>query len=172
MASHSIQNGLKGGVEPEIILNNFSSNLRAKRASFVTLRIDGNLRGCIGTLTPKQPLARDVIKNAFAAAFRDTRFQPLNQTEFSKLNYHISVLNPSKKLLLSDENELLEKIVPFQDGIIIKEKTCQATFLPSVWKSVSDPQQFIEQLKLKAGLDKNYWSKDLEFYRYTVEEFP
>lgn len=169
IAKYSIRYGLSNGRAPEIILTNLSAALREKRASFVTLKINSMLRGCIGSLTAIQPLALDVANNAFMAAFEDNRFPPLAQKEFPDLNIHISILNPAERLKFTNEKELIEQIRPGIDGIILKDKTKRATFLPSVWEGLPDPNEFIEKLKIKAGLTATHFSETMEVYRYTAE---
>ena len=169
IAKYSIRYGLSNGRAPEIILTNLSAPLREKRASFVTLKIKSMLRGCIGSLTAIQPLALDVANNAFSAAFEDNRFPPLTQKEFPDLKIHISILNPAERLKFADEKELIEQIRPGIDGIILKDKTKRATFLPSVWEGLPDPNEFIEKLKIKAGLTATHFSETMEVYRYTAE---
>ena len=140
-------------------------------ASFVTLHINEQLRGCIGSLEARQPLIEDVAENAYAAAFRDPRFPPLAQEEYDHLDVHISVLTKPVTITVAHEEELLRTLRPNIDGLIIREGAHRATFLPTVWRSLPKPEDFLRQLKLKAGLPENYWSKTLLLQVYNVEEF-
>ena len=141
------------------------------RASFVTLKLDGALRGCIGVLEAVRPLGLDVAHNARAAAFRDPRFPPLGRAEFEPLHIEISVLSPPEPFPAADRAELLARLRPGIDGLILAEGTRRATFLPAVWESLPRPEDFLSQLFLKAGLPSGHWSDRLCFARYTTESF-
>lgn len=171
VARSSIQHGLRHGcalvVEPET----YADTLRPPRATFVTLEISGQLRGCIGALAASQPLVQDVAAHAYAAAFEDPRFPALREDEFPKLDLHISVLSPPEPLYFSSEEELLAQLRPGVDGLIIHFQTYRATFLPAVWEHLPDPHVFLSQLKLKAGLPLDFWSPELRAEHYTAEYF-
>lgn len=145
--------------------------LMEERATFVTLEIDGHLRGCIGMLEACRPLAEDVAHNARAAAFHDPRFPALTSREFERLDIHISVLSPPEKMSFTSEADLLSQIRPQVDGLILQEGRCRGTFLPSVWEELSEKKIFLAHLKLKAGLPETYWSDSLKIFRYTTEYF-
>jgi len=170
IARASISNGLRQGQPLPIRLEDYPPVLQAPRASFVTLQINDQLRGCIGSLEAVRPLVEDVAENAFAAAFRDPRFPPVSDREFDQLDYHISILSPSKPLEFESENDLLKKLRPGIDGLILEERGQRGTFLPSVWESLPSPRQFLAQLKVKAGLPADYWSDSIKVERYTVED--
>ncbi len=138
-------------------------------ACFVTLKKDGELRGCIGSLAPLNPLWKDVCKNAVSAAFYDPRFLSLTKKELPKIKVEVSVLSENKKLNYKDEKDLLKKINN-RMGIILEKNNRTATFLPQVWEEVHDKIKFLEYLSLKAGLEKDAW-KTAEIYYYTVEKF-
>jgi AmmeMemoRadiSam system protein A len=148
------------------------SELNEKRATFVTLTIGGQLRGCIGMLEACRPLAEDVAANASAAAFEDPRFPPLTKNEFEKLEIHISVLSPPKEMSFSSEEDVLNQIRPGVDGLILQEGFHRGTFLPSVWEELPEKEMFWAHLKLKAGFSVSYWSDTLRVFRYTTEYFP
>ena len=148
------------------------AELREKRATFVTLTMDGALRGCIGMLEACRPLAEDVAANACAAAFEDPRFEPLSIEEFETVEIHISVLSPPEEIFFSSEAGLLEQIRPGVDGLILQEGGRRGTFLPSVWEELPDRELFWDHLKMKAGLPARYWSETLRVFRYTAEYFP
>ena len=172
VAKQSILHGLQHDQPMPIQLANYPSELQQQRASFVTLNIDGQLRGCIGTLEAHRPLVLDVTHNAFAAAFTDPRFLPLSQPEYEQLEIHISILNPAEEMSFTSEQDLIKQLRPGIDGLIMQEGQQRGTFLPSVWQQLPQPEQFIQHLKLKAGLPNNYWSADLQIWRYTTTSFP
>jgi AmmeMemoRadiSam system protein A len=171
IARASILHGLEQGraLIPED--EDLSPELQAKRASFVTLNRFDILRGCIGHLEAIMPLAKDVAENAYAAAFRDPRFPPLSRDEFSQLEIHISILSPASALAVKSEADLLAKLRPGVDGLILEDGIARGTFLPSVWESLPQPQDFLQHLKRKAGLAEDYWSDTLKIYRYETESF-
>ena len=134
-------------------------------------RAGQQLRGCIGTLEACRPLAEDVSRNAWAAAFRDPRFPPLQESELAGLDIHISVLSEAEPVTFGSEQDLLGRIRPGVDGLILEERSARGTFLPSVWESLPEPEQFLAHLKLKAGLPADYWSASVRMWRYTTQSF-
>ena len=168
-AKRAITFGLTENLALPIDANEFEPALQQHRASFVTLHLDENLRGCIGTLEAYQPLIIDVAQNAFNAAFRDPRFSAVTQKEFSQLHYHISILTPPSALVVTSEADLINQLRPNIDGIIIQEGMKRGTFLPSVWEQLPDKKSFLTQLKLKAGFSPSYWSDNITVERYEVE---
>lgn len=172
MAANSIKHGLETGNSLPVSIEDYPEALREKRATFVTLHINNNLRGCIGMLEAVRPLLEDVVENAFAAAFRDPRFAPVSESEFKLLDIHISILSPPTPMQFTSEQDLLSQIRPGIDGLIIEEGLHKGTFLPSVWESLPDPSEFLAHLKQKAGMSPHHWSDALKLYRYTTESFP
>ncbi len=148
-----------------------ASFLDAPGATFVTLKIERELRGCIGSLAPHRPLGEDVRANAQAAAFDDPRFPPLAIGEFASLEVEVSVLSPSTSILVRSEAELHAQLRPGVDGVTLQWGHRRGTFLPQVWESLPTPREFIAHLKRKAGLPLDFWSSDLAISRYTVEKF-
>jgi AmmeMemoRadiSam system protein A len=143
-----------------------------KRACFVTLTKKGQLRGCVGHLEPVLPLYRDVIENAVAAAFFDTRFWPLTKEELKDLEIEISILTLPKRLDYKTPNELLSKLDKTKPGVIIQKGVHRATFLPQVWEELKSPENFLSHLCLKAGLTADNWKREpLEVFVYDVESF-
>lgn len=171
IARASIQYGLKHQRPLPVDPDDYPAHLRTNNATFVTLKINNDLRGCIGTLQAHQPLVSDVAEHAYAAAFRDPRFDPLSEDEFSKLDYHISILSDPEPVEFKSEADLLTKIRPGIDGLILEDGFHKGTFLPSVWESLPTAEMFLNHLKQKAGLSANYWSDAIKIQRYTVEEF-
>lgn len=171
LARQSIGYGLQHKAVMPVELKNYTDALHQHGASFVTLKINNSLRGCVGSLQAYQPLVVDIVQHAYAAAFQDTRFSPVTETEYPELHYHISVLEKPLTLPVNNEVELLDTLVPGIDGVILEDGPHKATFLPSVWESLETPVQFIQQLKLKAGLPANHWSSNMVVKTYKVEEF-
>ncbi|MEA3497599.1 MAG: AmmeMemoRadiSam system protein A [Campylobacterota bacterium] len=139
-------------------------------ATFVTLTIDGNLRGCIGSLVPRQSLYDDIISNAKSAAFNDPRFIPLSKDEFENTKIEISILTPAVKVNYTDFKDLESKIVPNKDGVILKLGNHQATFLPQVWEQLPSFDLFMLHLYNKAGLEMTEQNLTPEIYTYRVKK--
>ena len=170
VARNSIRHGLQHGGPLEVDYQEYPPSLQAQRASFVTLHRDGRLRGCIGHLTAIQPLVVDVAGNAYAAAFQDPRFPPVQMAELEDIDLEISVLSVPEPLPYADREDLLARIRPGVDGLILTGPAGHSgTFLPSVWESLPQPQEFLSNLVLKAGLPLGYWSDDIRMQRYTTE---
>ncbi|MGJ0485799.1 MAG: AmmeMemoRadiSam system protein A [Methylomicrobium sp.] len=169
LAKNSIRHGLHTGKPLKIDPADFPQELLEPRATFVTLHLNHELRGCIGMLKAVRPLAEDIAENAFAAAFRDHRFSPLTAEEFELLEIHLSILTPPEPIPFSSEEDLLAQLRYGIDGVIIEEGGRRGTFLPSVWEALPNPKQFLKHLKQKAGLPADYWSDTLRFYRYRTE---
>lgn len=168
VAAAAIDNGLHSGHEMPLAAAAYASDLWRPRASFVTLTIEGRLRGCIGSLEAFRPLVEDVAGNAYAAAFSDGRFDPLTAAEQSRLQLSVSVLDEPEELRFDDEPELLAQLRVGRDGLIIRSGRRRAVFLPQVWELVAEPEAFLHHLKAKAGLDA-HGPADLEAWRFTVE---
>ncbi|HSN44676.1 MAG TPA: AmmeMemoRadiSam system protein A [Propionibacteriaceae bacterium] len=137
-------------------------------AVFVTLSQGGRLRGCIGSLEAHRSLASDVAHNARAAAFSDPRFPPLTADELPRTRIEVSVLSAPEPLPASTETELLARLRPGVDGLILSWGGHRGTFLPQVWEQLPEPRDFWTHLKRKAGLPLSFWSPDALIQRYTV----
>ena len=172
IAKQSIHYGLKNNKPLTINVSDFSENLQQPRATFVTLNINQQLRGCIGTLNTYQALVKDVAEHAFSAAFKDQRFSPLSQHEESLLDIHISILTPATEILFSSESDLLKKIRPNIDGLILESGHNKGTFLPSVWESLPKANDFLQHLKMKSGLPSDFWNDDIKVSRYETISIP
>jgi AmmeMemoRadiSam system protein A len=144
--------------------------MQAHLATFVTLTIDGELRGCIGHLMAVQDLYKDVIDNAVSAAFRDPRFGPLRKEELPKIKIEVSVLSPPRKLAYRNTDELLGKL-NHRLGVILSSGIRSATFLPQVWEDLPDKKEFLAHLCLKAGLPPDEWKNRPGIEVYGVEAF-
>ncbi len=132
--------------------------------------MDGALHGCIGTLYAVRAMVLDVVKNAYAAAFRDQRGRPLAASDLKAIQIHISLLSMPEPIRFDSEEDLLRQLRPGL-GVIIEEGDRVGTLLPSVWNSLPDPRFFLQQVKLKAGLAGDYWSSTLKARSYTAEVF-
>ena len=137
-------------------------------ACFVTLKKNNNLRGCIGSIIAHQPLINDIVQHSEDAAFHDPRFNPVEENEIDSLTIDISILSEPVQMSFKDEQDLLGQIVPFRDGIIIKDRFHQAVYLPSVWEELPDKVMFLNSLKMKAGLPPKHFSKTFEAYRFST----
>jgi len=169
VARQSIQHGLENGGPLSVDLDEYPPELTVVRATFVTLEKAGALRGCIGSLTAVRPLVEDVAQNAYSAAFKDPRFPPVDQLELEALEVHLSILSPPEPMQFASEADLIARLRPGIDGLIIEDRGRRATFLPSVWQSLPQPELFLRHLKQKAGMRPDYWSERFKAYRYTTE---
>ncbi len=140
-------------------------------ASFVTLKIDGELRGCIGSLEAHRPLAEDVRCNALAAAFRDPRFPSLEAGELPRVRLEVSVLSDLEPVPEVDEADLISRLRPGIDGLVLEHEGHRGTFLPAVWRQLPRPELFLRHLKRKAGLEADFWAPDVRISRYTVQSW-
>lgn len=151
---------------------NIYPGLSEKRGAFVTLHKKGALRGCIGTIEPVKPLVDCIEENAWNAAFGDPRFVPLSNDELSDIDIEISVLSLPEKLSFKDDDDLKRQLLPSVHGVILSKGRRRATFLPQVWEQLPDKDLFLQQLCLKAGLERDCWRKPgVEVRVYQVEFF-
>ncbi len=171
IARQSISSGLSCGHELKVDKIQCTGVLGETLASFVTLTRNGTLRGCIGSLRATRPLAADVAHAAFEAAFHDPRFAPLPELELATTTIEISVLSVPERLNISSEQELLENLVPYQDGLVLEDNGHNATFLPKVWEQLPEAKLFLAHLKRKAGLSEDHWSDTIRAYRYRTTSF-
>lgn len=172
LARQALEAGVTGDPLQEIDLSDLPAPLQEIGASFVTLTIEGNLRGCIGTLSAQKPLAEDVREHAVAAALSDYRFPPVTESELADITIEISRLTAPQPVQYDKQEELLAAIRPHLDGVIIRSGIRRATFLPQVWEKIPEPADFLGSLCLKMGVDYNYWRvNELEVLVYQVEEF-
>ncbi len=143
-----------------------------KGGTFVTLTTEGNLRGCIGHILPQEPVVEGIRTNAVNAAFGDPRFPPLSKNEWKKVKLEISVLTVPEAIAYSNAEDLLNKLRPEIDGVIIRKGYFQAVFLPQVWKQLPGKEAFLSHLCMKAGLDPDEWKRgDLEVSVFQVQAF-
>lgn len=159
------------GDDPHLLIALAEPAFAANRSCFVTLLRERALRGCIGSLEPRRPLAEDVVANAHGAAFRDPRFAPVTAAELPRITVQLSVLSPQQIFAVASEAELLAQLEPCIDGLTLEDGDRRATFLPKVWEQLPDPAAFLHHLKAKAGLPPDHWSRTLRFWRYRAENF-
>ena len=172
LARETIVRHLREEESPPVDLDALPESLTRDGASFVTLNKGGALRGCIGSLEASRPLAQDVRENAISAAFHDPRFPPVRTEELDDLHVEVSVLSTPQPLSYDGPNDLIAKLRPGVDGVVIESGWNRATFLPQVWEKLPDPHQFLEQLCRKAYLPANAYRKSgLDIYTYQVEKF-
>ena len=172
IARESLECAVRGEALPPLEEESLTQTLRESGASFVTLTIHDDLRGCIGALEAYQPLAQDVREHAIAAALEDPRFPPVSEGELSRIHIEVSYLTEPHELRYSTGEDLLTKLHPRIDGIILKHGFRKATFLPQVWEKISEPEEFLRQLCYKMGAGPNLWREaKLQVYTYQVEEF-
>ncbi len=139
--------------------------------TFVTLRRHGELRGCVGGLVAERPLEDDVRRHALAAAFHDTRFEPLTASEFGTTEVEVSLLEAAQPINASTEADAIAALRPGIDGVILEWRGHRATFLPQVWEQLPQPRAFLAALKRKAGLAADFWAHDVQLSRYRVRKF-
>ena len=143
-----------------------------KCGTFVTLTLNKQLRGCIGSLTSDESIVTGVRRNAINAAFHDPRFAPLSAADFEKVNIEVSILSKPQPLNYRDSHELLETLRPGVDGVIIRKDQASATFLPQVWEQLPETTDFLSHLCTKAGLAADAWRQTrLEISTYQVQHF-
>jgi len=172
LAREAIESTVRGEALSALDNESLTSALRKNGASFVTLTIQDELRGCIGALEAYQPLAQDVREHAIAAALEDPRFAPVSESELARIQIEVSRLTEPQELNYANGDELLVKLRPHVDGVILKHGFRKATFLPQVWEKISEPEEFLSQLCYKMGERPNLWrNAKLQVYIYQVEEF-
>ncbi len=143
-----------------------------KAATFVTLKLGGQLRGCIGTLEPSDPLWESIRHNAVSAAFHDARFAPLSETELARVEIEISILTRPQPLSYLDGSDLAARLRPGVDGVILRHGRAGATFLPQVWEQLPTPALFLGHLCRKAGLSERCWQEERPLIGvYQVQHF-
>lgn len=145
--------------------------LREPGASFVTLRRDQRLLGCIGSIEPRRPLIVDVASNAVAAAFDDPRLPAVTIADFREMEIKVSVLSPLEPLQVRSIEELAALVRPGVDGLLISAGPNRGTFLPSVWEQLPGVDEFLDHLWVKAGMQPGTWPPGLVVERYSTEEF-
>ena len=172
LARQALEMGVRGDKLPALQMETLPPHLREDGASFVTLTRHGQLRGCIGALEPYQPLVEDVREHAIAAALNDYRFPPVQADELGEIQIEVSRLTAPVPLEYSTPEDLLAKLRPHVDGVVLRDGSRRATFLPQVWEKIPDAADFLDNLCYKMGASPDTWRrKHVEVLIYQVEEF-
>lgn len=170
IAARSISHGLDAGRPWVPPAGTLDGELARPGAAFVTLELDAELRGCVGSVAPRRPLALDVAHNAYAAAFRDTRFAPLARLELDRLTISISVLGPLEPIAVQSDNALCAALRPGVDGLVLSADHRRAVFLPQVWDALPTPTTFVDALKRKGGFAPDEGLPALTAERFSIRE--
>jgi AmmeMemoRadiSam system protein A len=172
LARKTITSVVNGEKMPEVDAAGLSENLRASRACFVTLTKNNDLRGCIGSILPEEPLYQAVPSRARAAALEDPRFPPVRSEELKDIQIEISVLTIPRRLDFKSPDDLVQKLRPNVDGVVLIMGSRQATFLPQVWEQIPDKNDFLNHLAQKAGANASAWQQEsTSVLIYQVEAF-
>jgi uncharacterized protein len=172
LARAAISQAVSGQKLDPLDLHGLPTSLQEPGATFVTLTNHGQLRGCIGALEARQPLAEDVREHAVAAALEDYRFPPLGSAELDEISIEISRLTQPQLVIYEKPEDLLAQLRPGVDGVILVDGFRRATFLPQVWEKLPDKGAFLAHLCQKMGAAPDlWWRKKLEVFIYQVEEF-
>lgn len=171
IARAAIAHALKITVSADESVDLSAQWLQQTGATFITLTQDEHLRGCVGSLQAYQPLIENVRNNAVSAALHDTRFLPVTIEELESISIEVSLLSALQPIWFASEAEALRQLRPGMDGIMLEYGIYRSTFLPQVWDSLSQPREFLAQLKVKAGLYADFWDDNLKLSRYTVQKW-
>jgi AmmeMemoRadiSam system protein A len=169
-ARESIRYGLVERIQFTVNPQDHSSTLQEHCASFVTLHIGEELRGCVGSIIASEPLITNVARNAYSAATKDRRFSSLKVRDLPLLSIEVSILSPLEEIQATTEEEILQQIIPHQHGVYISDGIHSSTFLPVVWDKLPVKQHFWTALKNKAGLTDNSWPTNMRALRYTAQK--
>ena len=168
VAAQSVVTGFERGRPLRLRESRYPEELREKGATFVNIYYNGALRGSAGSTEATRSILEDIAENAYAAAFSDFRFVPLDEEEMKNAEISISFLTRPTPIHFDTEEDLLTKITPYSDGLILKERSNRALFLPQIWETFSSPKEFLIHLKQRAGLPADYWSSTIKIYRFNV----
>lgn len=172
LAREAMEHGVRGEKLPALDESTLTPRLRENGASFVTLMVRGQLRGCIGALEPYQPLVQDVREHAVAAALEDPRFPAVSERELNGIQIEVSRLTRPIPLEYTDASDLLSRLRPHVDGVILRDARHRATFLPQVWEKIPNAAEFLGNLCYKMGVSSDAWrTKHFDVFTYQVEEF-
>lgn len=170
-ARRALTDRIATGKTPAVAVKAFAQPLRGHGAAFVTLLENGRLRGCIGSLVPRRPLVTDVVENTLRAALNDPRFAPMQPEELDRVTFKVAVLSPATPMRVEGETDLLARLRPGCDGLVLSDGNHRGVFLPMVWDSLPEPRDFLAALKQKAGLPGDHWSDNLRMERFRAESF-
>ncbi|NQT84077.1 AmmeMemoRadiSam system protein A [bacterium] len=172
LARKTIEEVVIDGNMPEIDASGLSNRLTELKGCFVTLKEKGQLRGCIGHIFPNEPLYKAVMDNARSAAISDPRFPPVQSEELAEIEIEVSVLTVPQPLDFESPDDLLNKLRPDVDGVVLRIGRRQSTFLPQVWEQLPDKERFLAHLTAKAGLPPRMWKEPgTAILTYQVEAF-
>jgi len=172
VARKSLLSAATNGTAPDISVGEVSTNLSESRGCFVTLTVNGALRGCIGHIVPQESLYQAVADNTRNAARRDPRFEPVQPDEVDRIRIEVSVLTQPQPLRFASPEELLGKLKPYEDGVVLRIGSSGATFLPQVWAQIPEKVEFLNQLSRKAGCAPSAWrGGETSVSIYHVESF-
>ena len=171
LADLGVRAGLTGQPPPEVAAETLLPALGEPRGAFVTIEVDGELNGCIGSIVAVEPLGVAVPQLAWKAAFADPRLPALTPAEYPSAEFKISVLSALEPVPASTEAELLANLEVGRDGVLIRSGAANATFLPAMWGKLPDPLTFLRHLEAKAGLRPGYWPSDMEAWRYQSTDY-
>jgi AmmeMemoRadiSam system protein A len=171
LSREAMEKGVWGERIDPLDLSTFPEALRRIAATFVTLTKEGNLRGCIGTLEARKPLIEDAREHAVAASLQDFRFPPVQPGELPQIRMEISILTPMQRLDYENPEDLVHKLRPGVDGVVLQDGIRRATFLPQVWRTVPNTEDFLSSLCAKMGASQDLWRlKPLDVFTYQVME--
>ncbi|MGI6681183.1 MAG: AmmeMemoRadiSam system protein A [Bdellovibrionota bacterium] len=171
LSYQTLENFVLNTNKPKVNEAKLSKNLLKNTASFITLKKNKDLRGCIGSVVAHRPLYIDVIENTIFAASKDTRFEKISKLELSSISISISVLSDLHEIKYNSIEELYTLIEPFKDGLVIKNGALQGLFLPSVWEELPSKELFLSNLCLKAGFAPNKWHQEIVVYKFRSLSF-
>jgi hypothetical protein len=157
---------------PGLNRSSMPRKLLVPRGAFTTLNLDGKLRGCVGYTLPVKPLCQAVMETAALATVNDNRFKPVTPEELAKCEVDISVLTTPKGIYYNEPSDLLKKLRPNIDGVVLQVDNRQGVYLPAVWKEVPEPDKFMDSLARKAGLPADAWRHpSAQVLIFQAEEF-
>ena len=171
LADLGVRAGLAGQPAPEVAQETLLPALREPQGAFVTIEVDGELNGCIGSIVGVEPLGVAVPQLAWKAAFADPRLPALTPAEYPSAEIKISVLTPLEPVPAGSEAELLANLEVGRDGVLIRGGAANATFLPAMWGKLPDPLTFLRHLEAKAGLRPGHWPSDMEAWCYRSTDY-
>ncbi|MGL6028522.1 MAG: AmmeMemoRadiSam system protein B [Legionella sp.] len=169
LAKEALRLHIEEGLPLIINYKNYNELLQIRAATFVTLKKDGALRGCMGSLHAEEHLASNVVHNTLRAGLSDPRFPKITADELKQLSISISILSPLNPMCFNNETALKAQLTPGIHGLVLNLNKYQAVFLPSVWETLTSKDEFMGHLKVKMGLTADYWSPEFKAYTFTVE---
>jgi AmmeMemoRadiSam system protein A len=171
LADLGVRSGLAGQRAPHVDPETLVPALRQPQGAFVTIEVDGELNGCIGSIVPVAPLGVAVPELAWKAAFADPRLPALTAAEYASAELKLSVLTPLEPIPADSEAELLAHLEVGKDGLLIRSGAADATFIPAMWHKLPDPVAFLRHLEAKAGLRPGHWPGNMEAWRYQSSDY-